>query len=59
MLPSLLKVSCLRSGRLTGVVPVVVPGLCKEDITGVRHAALVYRVQAHHRHVEEDLSSVT
>ena len=41
------------------VLPVVVPRLCKEDITGIGHTALVYRVQAHHRHVEEHLSSVT
>ena len=40
-------------------LPVVVPRLCKEDITGVGHTALVYRVQAHHCHVEEDLRSVT
>ena len=41
------------------LLPVVVPGLYKEDITGVGHAALVYRVQAHHRHVEQHLGGVT
>ena len=41
------------------LIPVVVPGLGKEDITGVGHTALVYRVQAHHRHVEQNLSRVT
>ena len=41
------------------LIPVVMPGLCKEDITGVGHTALVYGVQAHHCHVEEHLSSVT
>ena len=44
---------------MVGTLPVVMPWLGKEDITGVGHAALVYRVQAHHRHMEQNLCSVT
>ena len=43
----------------SSIVPVVMPRLGKEDITGVGHAALVDGVQAHHRHVEQHLSGVT